>query len=380
LTTTTIDFSTFAGAGFAPSPGSTQLDSDNWAITGFDAGDLVFGGTMMSTDFARGLSTSASTAGGIYAADVDDTATTNRALSIQATSTDATPGTVTLRWINVSGVALTKVHLSYTIYVRNDGDYATTFDVSVSTNNTSYTAIPTLNYSSPLGASGSAWVAILRAEDLSIAVAPNGLCYVRWTTDDVPGGSGSRDEIAIDDIAITPIFDAPGDAGADAGFDAGFDAGADAGDAGDAGDAALGSGGAGTGSGQGDASSNLQDASALLDATVFDASAPALDGAVAADSSAPEVPMTDDDGGAGGSNTGSAGTTGATGGTSNAAGNANESDAGFIDGIATEEEAGCSCSAVGSRSPNAAWAMVAASLGLALARRTRRPIQAHPKS
>ena len=50
----TIDFTGFAGAGFQPGGGVGMLNSDTWSAIGFSDGDVAFGGTAVSGDFARG--------------------------------------------------------------------------------------------------------------------------------------------------------------------------------------------------------------------------------------------------------------------------------------------------------------------------------------
>ncbi|RZK29673.1 MAG: hypothetical protein EOO61_20345, partial [Hymenobacter sp.] len=57
----------FTGAGFHPTPTSGQLDSDAWAIAGFNDGTLDFGGTQTGNDFALGATAIAQVQGGIYA-------------------------------------------------------------------------------------------------------------------------------------------------------------------------------------------------------------------------------------------------------------------------------------------------------------------------
>jgi hypothetical protein len=63
-----IDFSGFMGSGFAPDPAADQLDSDTWSVTGLSDGDVEFGGSGLSGDFARGSTTGGVTTGGVYAA------------------------------------------------------------------------------------------------------------------------------------------------------------------------------------------------------------------------------------------------------------------------------------------------------------------------
>ena len=59
-------FTGFTGSGFAPTPSSGQLDADNWQITGFSDGNLAFGGTRTTGDYARGVTGGNVTVGGIY--------------------------------------------------------------------------------------------------------------------------------------------------------------------------------------------------------------------------------------------------------------------------------------------------------------------------
>lgn len=403
-TTTTIDFTNFAATGFASSPTGSQLDSDAWAIAGFSDGDLAFGGMSVAGDLARGLSQGGVTTAGIYAFDVDNGGGgIDAALGFQPTATEFTPGTITLRLVNNTGGTLTKFNVSYEIHVYNNGDYSTSCNFATSSDNASYTALPGMNFSSPTVPAGATWTFQLRNITVTAAVSNNDYFYLRWSTDDAGGAAGARDEIAIDDIVISPVAicgngsvdsgetcddsnssDGDGcsavclvelalDGGTDAGLDAGFDAGADSGDASDA--AATG-GGIG---GDGDAASEPEDASAADDASVFDATA-ALDGATAGDAGAQEPVPEEPDAGpvdpAGGNsgtagNGGAAGAPGNAGGISNVAGSAGDSDAGVSSGAVSEDE-GCSCTTVGSRAPNGAWAVLVASLALVLGRRTRK--------
>ena len=63
-----IDFDGFTGTGFQSAPTTGQLDSDDWAVSGFSDGSFDFGGTGTSGDFARGTSDVGVVIGGIYTA------------------------------------------------------------------------------------------------------------------------------------------------------------------------------------------------------------------------------------------------------------------------------------------------------------------------
>jgi hypothetical protein len=201
LTPVTVDFTGYAGAGFAPSPAAGQLDSDDWAATGMSDGDLAFAGTATTGDFARGSSDgSGVTTGGFYALD----ASGNSRFMIQPGGSDWAPGDITLRIQNNTGQTLIHLRVTYDIYINNDQDRANSFNFSHSSDDASYTDIPTLDYTSPevLDASGFVLAGGRDTGILNVNIANGAFYYLRWSGDDV-SGSGSRDEFALDDIVIT---------------------------------------------------------------------------------------------------------------------------------------------------------------------------------
>lgn len=200
----------FTGVGFQSVPTSGQLDSDSWAVTGFSDGNLAFGGSATTGDYARGSSGGGVTTGGIYGFDVDPGAGVNRALGIQPGGSDWAPGTLTLKIQNQTGQTLTDLILSYIVYVRNDQARANSFNFSYSTDNTLYTALSALNLTSTEVADASpSFVANNRNTTITgLSIANNGLFYLRWNGADV-SGSGSRDEFALDDISVTGMAAVP---------------------------------------------------------------------------------------------------------------------------------------------------------------------------
>lgn len=212
----TIDFTTtvpgvnngaFAGTGFAPAPATGQLDSDAFAITGFSDGNLVFGGTATTGDLARGDSTAGETTGGLY--NLNDPASNLNGIIIQpggSPDNDFNPGTITLRIQNTGTTNITSFNIAYDILVRNDQNRSLFFNFSYSTDGTTYTPIPALDYTSPESSTGLAAFAVPRSTTIgSIMIAPNDYFYIRFSSGDV-SGSGSRDEIGVDDIAVTASF------------------------------------------------------------------------------------------------------------------------------------------------------------------------------
>ncbi|HMP76243.1 MAG TPA: S8 family serine peptidase [Kiritimatiellia bacterium] len=201
-------FTSFTGAGFAPTPSAGQLDSDEWKITGLsDNTSPVFGGTYTSGDFARGSSTGNVSTGGAYGFNVGGG---NIALGIQPAGSDWTPGTIVLRVENNTGSTLTELNVSYRIYVRNDQNWASSFNFAHSSTDSGYTAVPALDYTSPATADAPpTWVAVDRATTLTgLSIADGAFYYLQWNGDDV-SGSGSRDEFALDDVLVTTATGMP---------------------------------------------------------------------------------------------------------------------------------------------------------------------------
>ena len=191
----------FDGTGFSPSPSAGQLSSGAWAVMGWSDGDLDFNGTGTSGDYARGFTGSHPTTGGIYAF---EPVTGNRSLGFQPGSGDWSPGSLTLRIQNQTGTNLTHLGIAYKLYVFNNADRSSSFNISYSTDNTSFTEIPVLNYMSPVISDVSPlWMLNERSAEIQgLSVPPGQYVYLRWSSADV-AGTGSRDEFALDDIALT---------------------------------------------------------------------------------------------------------------------------------------------------------------------------------
>lgn len=203
----------FNGTGFTATPTSGQLDSDAWASTGMSDGTLAFGGSMTSGDYAKETSTGGVVQGGFYAFEV---ASGNYALGVQPTGSDFNPGTITLRSQNQIGTTLTSAMVDYTVYVYNDSPRSNSFNFSYSDDDSSYTPVTTLNLSSPATSSGTQWTAYRRSVLITgLNIAHEDFFYMQWNSADI-GGTGTRDEFAIDDIQVvfnpsSVSFDASGD-------------------------------------------------------------------------------------------------------------------------------------------------------------------------
>jgi len=208
--TISIDFAGFTGSGFSPGGGSGRLDSDQWAVTGMSDGDLAFGGTRTSGDYARGATATAVTTGGIYAfTGTPGGSAANPSLGIQPGGNDWTPGTLTLRIVNSTGLALDGFSIAYDLFVRNDQDRSNSFNFSYATGSLTspgaFTLVPSMDYTSPTTAAAEAGfttVDLSNTFTLSSPLANGDALFLRWSGDDV-GGSGNRDEFALDNIVFS---------------------------------------------------------------------------------------------------------------------------------------------------------------------------------
>ena len=199
-----ITFSSFDGSGFATSPTSGQLDSDEWRVNGLSDGSMNFGDTKTSGDFARGESSGHITTGGIYSFNVGGS---NNSLGIQPGGSDMTPGNFTLKLVNTGSEPITELTVSYKIYFYNDQNRSNSFNFAYSVDDASYISISAADFSSPGTADASpSWNSVNRTVNITgLNVAQNEFIYLQWQTDDV-NGSGSRDEFALDDITFSNVL------------------------------------------------------------------------------------------------------------------------------------------------------------------------------
>lgn len=196
----TRDFTAFAGAGFESTPITGQLDSNEWSVTGFSDGDLAFGGSASTGDYARGPSNGQVSIGGVYAFNVGGA---NVVLGFQATGADFTPGTITMRLVNQTGSPIDQISVSYDLWTLNNGDRSSSVDFSYSTDNSVFTPVPALDFATPEPAEVSpSWDSAIQSTTIqSLGLSNGALFYLRWTSDDA-SGTGARDEFGIDNVVV----------------------------------------------------------------------------------------------------------------------------------------------------------------------------------
>ena len=189
----------YDGSGFSTTPSTGQLNSNAWASTGMSDGDADFGTEHTTGDFARGQSSGGVGTGGFYAFTVS---TGNNAMGVQPGSNDFNPGTITLKAQNKTGGTINTLNISYDLFVFNDQDRSSEIAFAYSTDNVTYTQIN--SDITPATADGSPeWKRTVYTLNIpGLSLAGNDFIYLRWTSDDYSGSSGSRDEFAIDNIAL----------------------------------------------------------------------------------------------------------------------------------------------------------------------------------
>ena len=199
----------FAGAGFQPNTAfAGRLNSNAWSGSGWSDPALPFGGTATGNDYGRGSTAIAVTQGGIYAYVGAPNSVANPAMMFQPGGSDFTPGNLTLRIRNDGSSIINQLAISYKIYQRNDMGRSNSFNLSYSYDDVNYTPFTVYDYVTPGTADLAGWVLGSNMTGSSITglnIPPTTMFYLRWTSDDV-SGTGSRDEIGLDDINIVANY------------------------------------------------------------------------------------------------------------------------------------------------------------------------------
>ena len=189
------------GTGLQPATSTGDLDSDGWRMLGFTDGDTSFGGTHTSGDYARGIAAGGETAGGYYAFQVGGS--NDVALGFQPTGSDFSPGSYILKITNNTGTTVTRFEVDYELWVYNNENRSSSLNFSYSSDDSSYTSVGALDFTSTATASGSpAWSSNAKTTTVyGVSIANGASLYFKWAHTDV-SGSGSKDEFAIDDIVV----------------------------------------------------------------------------------------------------------------------------------------------------------------------------------
>ena len=210
------DFTGFTAAGFAPgaAAASGQLDSNVFRVVGLsDDTNPAFGFTgPMGGDFGRGVITGGAdpTTAGVYSPSA------NAALVLQPTGAELdSNGFIEAHIVNASGAAANPPTLDFDWTYRNSGGRGADLQLSYSTDDVNFTAVPASNFATPAAADATVATVFstqhehLELSGLNLAAGAN--LYLRWTELDssAGGGSGSRDEVGIDNVLLEAAPAAP---------------------------------------------------------------------------------------------------------------------------------------------------------------------------
>ncbi len=205
----TTNFNSYTGAGFQPTPGTGQLSSNTWSLGVFSDAPttLPFGGTATTagTDYNRGTLTAATSTGGVFARQI---AAGNNAIWFQPTGADFFSNSfLAMRMQNNTGSALSALDIAYDIVYVNDQARSSSFNFQWSTDNTNWTAVASVAFSTPCASTGTTIQTSSKTVSLTgLNIANGSYFYIRWASaDDATGGctSGSRDEFGLDNLVIT---------------------------------------------------------------------------------------------------------------------------------------------------------------------------------
>lgn len=220
------DFTDFDGSGFAPNPSLGQLDSDVIIATGFSDGNVTYGGTQTTGDFARGSTIPNNNTGGIYAFSYSTSSFYGPSLGVQPDDEDFTPGTFEFRVQNNTGGPLTNFRIIYNVAcfgttTSSTWDRISSLDFSYSFNGTDFTPKPELKYTSTIYyiSTKESTNYMNRSGPIPIDLSPfiqksshftgnlpdGAYIYLRFTGDDVSGSIGDRFPFLIDNVELRAL-------------------------------------------------------------------------------------------------------------------------------------------------------------------------------
>ncbi len=189
----------FAGVNIDQSNTSGTLNSNAWNIS---TSAVATSGVTFPTNLTtgKGPTAVAVTAGGFYAY---DNGSGNIALLFQASGAFGDPISATLRVQNRTSQTITSANVGYTILARNDQGKSSPFNFYYSQDNTTYSTVSALDYNTSSSTFGSTVLKEYRVTQLTgLSIPPNGYVYLKWF-EGASTGTGSVDELGLDDINIT---------------------------------------------------------------------------------------------------------------------------------------------------------------------------------
>lgn len=213
-----LNFQGFRAGGFAASPSLGQVDADAFALFGASEGDVGFGQTAASGDFAGGTDAGGVGTGGVYAFDTSNPADLSTgygdyALGLQPTGSDFSPGAVYVCYENATGAPINDgARIAYDLWTLNDTDssrrvtlkYAVGAGCQTDGDDASSFADSGIAFTIPEFADTvPQWTRNALAGEIAAGVPTGAFLTLAFVTTD-EGGSGGSPEIALNNIAVTP--------------------------------------------------------------------------------------------------------------------------------------------------------------------------------
>jgi hypothetical protein len=204
-TTPGINNGSFAGTGLTPAPIAGRLNSNGVLVNGLSDGDTTIGGTLTSGDYARGVASRDVSAGGIYAFDVSNGGTVDRALGIQPGGNDFEPGSIAIRFENRTGAVINVLAVSFEIFTFDNTQRTNSYNFAHGRDIATAIEITDLNFNASgdnTTVANTLWKANYLQTDISGLNIANGASYYLVWNSDFNTGGGVRPQFAIDDITI----------------------------------------------------------------------------------------------------------------------------------------------------------------------------------
>jgi hypothetical protein len=149
-----------------------------------------------------GVSTGGVTTGGCYAWMLDNN---DMAMGCQPTADKFTPGFFMVSVSNATGKVVKSISVKFDVVCLNNEDRSSSLNLFYSCDGTQFVAVAGCSYISPAAESSAiTWekTPLSGRFWLKPSLQPGGRLWLRWYLHDA-GGSGSRDEYGIDNLAIT---------------------------------------------------------------------------------------------------------------------------------------------------------------------------------
>ena len=197
-----INNGAYMGAGLASFPGSGQLNSNGIVVLGLSDGNTTLGGSFTTGDYARGASSVNVSSGGLHGFNVSNGGTIDRSFGVQPGGSDFTPGTVALRLQNRTGAAITSLSVTYEVLTLETNTRNNSFNFGHGADFNTPTVVTDINFNAPTATfSTTKWRRNQFQTNITVNIAAGASYYLVWTGDDNTG-SGSRPQIALDDIKV----------------------------------------------------------------------------------------------------------------------------------------------------------------------------------